>query len=85
MLPPALHEQRQALAEQSRQVLTLPPERAAEQVLRGVERHRARVLVGRDARAGVLLERLAPVRNGTVLRLVTRGSLDPPASGPDRG
>ena len=64
--------------ERSRQVLTLPPARAAELVLRGVERHRPRVLVGRDARAGVLLERLAPVRHASVVRLVTRGALDPP-------
>ena len=79
VLPPGTTEaEREELLERSRQVLTLPPARAAELVLRGVERHRPRVLVGRDARAGVLLERLAPVRHASVVRLVTRGALDPP-------
>ena len=46
---------------QADRLLRLPPGRAAEIILRGIERDRARVLVGLDAKIVALLERLAPV------------------------
>jgi hypothetical protein len=39
----------------------MPPERAAEIIVRAVEQRRDRVLVGNDARFVALLERIAPV------------------------
>jgi NAD(P)-dependent dehydrogenase (short-subunit alcohol dehydrogenase family) len=42
-------------------LLRLPPERAGEIIIRGVERRRARILVGRDALIISLIERLFPV------------------------
>ena len=54
-------------------MLRMPPERAGETIVRGVERRRARVLVGGDAVVVALIERLAPVRYWRVLgRLVPR-------------
>lgn len=41
--------------------LTMPPETAGEIIVRGVERRKARVVVGRDAQYMALLERLRPV------------------------
>src|SRR6059058_6242222 len=41
-------------------LLTIPPERAAETILRGVERRRSRVLIGASAVLPDLAERLAP-------------------------
>lgn len=42
-------------------LLTMPPEKAGEIIVSGVERRQPRVLVGSDARFAALLERLAPV------------------------
>jgi NAD(P)-dependent dehydrogenase (short-subunit alcohol dehydrogenase family) len=42
-------------------VLTMPPETAGEIIVRGVERRKPRILVGRDARFAALAERLMPV------------------------
>lgn len=53
--------------------LRLPAERAGEIIVRGVERRRARVLVGPDAAALALLVRMAPVRYWEVLRRVFAG------------
>lgn len=41
--------------------LRMPPERAGEIIVRAIERRRARILVGTDAKIMALLERLAPV------------------------
>jgi len=49
-------------------LLTLPPEVAGETIVRGIERRRTRILVGRDARLAAALERLAPVRYWSLLR-----------------
>lgn len=54
----------------SRQLLRLPPEKAAAIILRGVEKDKARVIVGWDAWAGALIERLMPVN---YWRLLGRG------------
>ena len=52
----------------ARALLTMPPERAGEIIVRGVERRKARIFVGADAKAAALLERLAPVGYWSVLR-----------------
>jgi NAD(P)-dependent dehydrogenase (short-subunit alcohol dehydrogenase family) len=44
-----------------RKFLTMPPERAGEIIVAAVEKDRARVLVGNDAKVAALVERLAPV------------------------
>ena len=48
--------------------LRLEPEAAAEAIVRGIERRKARVLIGADARAGDVLARLAPGRYWSALR-----------------
>jgi hypothetical protein len=47
----------------------MPPEEAAERIVRGVEQRRARILVGADAKLLTLLERIAPVSYWSVLAL----------------
>lgn len=42
-------------------LLTMPPETAGEIIVRGVERRKPRVIVGRDARFASVVERLMPV------------------------
>lgn len=49
-------------------LLRMPPEQAGEIIVRGIERRQARILVGRDARAAALLERLAPVAYWNLLK-----------------
>jgi NAD(P)-dependent dehydrogenase (short-subunit alcohol dehydrogenase family) len=41
--------------------LTMPPETAGEIIVRGVERRRARILVGADAKYAAFIERLMPI------------------------
>ncbi len=54
-------EERRHRMDQADKLLRLPPEEAAEVIVRGVEKGRARILVGRDAVIISLLERLLPV------------------------
>jgi NADP-dependent 3-hydroxy acid dehydrogenase YdfG len=49
-------------------LLRMPPERAGEIIVRGIERRRARILVGGDAKVAALLERLAPVGYWNLLK-----------------
>jgi short-subunit dehydrogenase len=49
-------------------MLRLPPERAGEIIVQGVERRKARVLVGTDAKILSLMERLAPVSYWRILK-----------------
>lgn len=51
-----------------RRFLKLPPEVAGETIVQGVERRKARVLVGSDAKVAAALERLAPVRYWSIIR-----------------
>lgn len=51
-----------------KKALRMPPEEAAAIIVRGIERRRARVIVGRDAEIAVLAERIAPVSYGALLR-----------------
>ena len=46
---------------QMEKLLRLQPDEAAEIIVRGIEKRQARILVGSDAKAAALLERLAPV------------------------
>jgi hypothetical protein len=49
-------------------LLRMPPERAGEIIVRGIEKRRARILVGSDAKAAALLERLSPVGYWNLLK-----------------
>jgi short-subunit dehydrogenase len=49
----------------------LTPQQAAQQILRGVERNRGRVLVGKDAKALAWVERLFPESYGKRLSGLT--------------
>jgi short-subunit dehydrogenase len=51
-------------------MLRLPASDAAAIILRGLERRRARILVGTDAAIAALAERLAPVSYGALLRML---------------
>ena len=57
----ATEEEVRERREHARKFLRLPPEVAGETIVRGVERRKARVLVGADARAISLLARVMPV------------------------
>lgn len=50
-----------AHTKQFEKFLVMPPMRAGEIIVRGVEKRRARVIVGNDARFAALVERIAPV------------------------
>ena len=53
-------------------LLRIPPEQAAERIVRGVERREKRVLIGADAVQIDLIQRLLPVRYWGVLRAAMR-------------
>ena len=55
----------------AKRALTLPPERAGEIIVEGIERRAKRVLVGRDAKMIALVERLAPVNHLATLKRLT--------------
>ena len=55
--------QKQAFAK----ALRLAPDTAAETILRGIERRKARILVGTDAKIAAAIERLLPVSYWSVL------------------
>jgi short-subunit dehydrogenase len=44
-------------------MLRLSPDRAADIIVRGIEKRKRRVLVGNDAKIAALMERIAPVRH----------------------
>ncbi|WP_114952074.1 SDR family NAD(P)-dependent oxidoreductase [Sphingosinicella terrae] len=54
--------------ERYRRLLRLPPDKAGEIIVAGMERRRPRVMVGSDAKAAALIERLAPVTYWNLLR-----------------
>jgi NAD(P)-dependent dehydrogenase (short-subunit alcohol dehydrogenase family) len=60
-------EERRHRMEQADKLLRLPSEEAGEVIVRGMEKGRARILVGRDAVIISLLERLLPVSYWRVL------------------
>jgi len=49
-------------------LLRLPPEDAADQIVRGIETRAPRVIVGADARRAVLIQRLLPVRYWSLIK-----------------
>jgi NAD(P)-dependent dehydrogenase (short-subunit alcohol dehydrogenase family) len=49
-------------------LLRMPPEQAGEIIVGGIERRQARILVGSDAKAVALLERLSPVGYWKILK-----------------
>jgi NADP-dependent 3-hydroxy acid dehydrogenase YdfG len=49
-------------------LLRMQPEQAGEIIVRGIEKRQARILVGSDAKAAALLERLAPVGYWNLLK-----------------
>jgi NADP-dependent 3-hydroxy acid dehydrogenase YdfG len=63
--PPDEVERRRRTMEK---LLRMAPEQAADIIVRGIERRRARILVGSDAKAAALLERLAPVGYWNLLK-----------------
>ena len=68
-LPRSLSEEEAAKRRKSvNVVLTMPPETAGEIIVRGVERRKPRILVGRDAQFLALVERLMPVSYWNWLR-----------------
>lgn len=72
-------EQQEAGRRAFARMLTIPPDRAAEAILRGIERRRARVLIGYTATIPDLLVRVAPSSYGRVMGAVLGRSR--PASG----
>lgn len=72
-MPDAVDDaERKRKIEFSRKRLRMPPERAGEIIVRGVERRKLRVLVGWDAVALSILTRLMPVRYWSVLKSFVR-------------
>jgi NAD(P)-dependent dehydrogenase (short-subunit alcohol dehydrogenase family) len=61
-------DERRRRLELAEKMLRMPPEKAAEIIVRGVEKRRARILVGSDAIFISLLERLAPVSYWRVMQ-----------------
>jgi short-subunit dehydrogenase len=61
---PALAETQRLAAETGRiafeKLLTLPPDAAAAEIVRGIERRAPRIVVGKDARSAALIQRLMP-------------------------
>jgi short-subunit dehydrogenase len=68
-IPPEQREQQQR---QFQKLLRLPPERAGEIIVKGIEQRKARVLVGSDAKILAWVERLLPTSYG---RLLTKRGL----------
>jgi short-subunit dehydrogenase len=58
--------------ERAKRMLTMPPAKAGEIIVDAIERRKARVLVGRDAKLISLLERLAPVSYWKFLQPMVR-------------
>ncbi|MGK5740507.1 SDR family NAD(P)-dependent oxidoreductase [Micromonospora sp. URMC 103] len=70
---------------QFEKLLSIPPARAAEVILRGVARRRGRVLIGWSAKLPDLLGRVAPASYGRVLALGLRTPRAVPAAAPPPG
>ncbi|MEV0723603.1 SDR family oxidoreductase [Micromonospora purpureochromogenes] len=71
-------EEHEAGLRQFEKLLSIPPAKAAEVILRGVERRRGRVLIGWSAKLPDLLARVAPASYHRVLVAgLNRGAADP--------
>lgn len=62
---------------QAQKLLRMPPQRAAQIILSGIERDKARVLVGNDARILSWLERLLPVNYWRLLPALAKSPAAP--------
>lgn len=71
---------REEIAEQFERAAALHPEQAAQIILRGVERERMRILVGKDARLLAWLQRLFPERYAKVLTWLSKRGQARPSS-----
>ncbi|MEH1169019.1 SDR family NAD(P)-dependent oxidoreductase [Micromonospora sp. CPCC 205539] len=77
------HEEYAAGRAQFEKLLTIAPERAAEVILRGVERRRGRVLIGWSAKLPDLLARLLPASyNRLLVTGLNRGVVRPAPAAP---
>lgn len=70
-------EEHEIAQEEYKKLPAMPPVRAAELIAKGIERRRARILIGWSARLADVLARLLPTAHGTILhvlalRLVSR-------------
>ncbi len=54
----------------AQKALVMPPERAGEIIVQGIERRAERIFVGKDAKALAVIERLAPVKNWSIVERV---------------
>jgi NAD(P)-dependent dehydrogenase (short-subunit alcohol dehydrogenase family) len=66
-------EQEAGVRASSARLLRLPPSKAGETIVRGIERRRDRVLIGADAHGLALLVRLVPVRYWRIVERFTAG------------
>jgi short-subunit dehydrogenase len=71
----------EAARERFTKVLTIAPERAAEVILSGIHRRRARVLIGSTARLLDLLARAFPAAHGRIVAAAAKRYSDSPPSG----
>lgn len=65
-------EEHKAGQEKYKQLPAIPPSRAAELIAKGLERRRARILIGWSARLPDLLARLLPTAHGTILHALAQ-------------
>jgi short-subunit dehydrogenase len=56
---------------QVEKLLSMPPDKAGEIIVRGIEKNKARIIVGADAQFVSLIERLMPVHYWKVLKVLT--------------
>lgn len=56
----------------AQRMLRMPPARAGELIVRGIEKRKPRIMVGGDASLVALLERLSPVHYWTLLKKAIR-------------
>lgn len=65
---PGNAEQKAARLKATEAKLSMAPAQAAQQILRGVERRKARIVVGNDAKIAAFLERLMPVKYWSLIK-----------------
>lgn len=68
----ATEEEIRQKMEESERLLRMPPSRAAEIIVRGIEKNKARILVGFDAKVVSVLERILPVSYWTILEKLSQ-------------
>ncbi len=68
----ATEEEIRQKMKESERLLRMPPPRAAEIIVRGIEKNKARILVGYDAKIVSLLERVLPVSYWKILEKLSQ-------------